>query len=150
MAIIAEIVLRPPIHSFPAGFAAVYTPWLILGCGAILSAAALIHWQRSRHWCLLALAMGALLSAIGALAQLAFRVNLSMTELPSGDIRLDTTLLSIGVWLLISGLVVGATGGIGAIHWGLRLRRRTEIAANAPQPQSGSPLGGSGSGDVVD
>ena len=42
--------------------------WLIPIFLLILFTAAFLHWQRARHWCLLALAIGALLMALGTIA----------------------------------------------------------------------------------
>lgn len=84
-------------------------PWLNLGCVLILVAAALLHWQRTRHWCLLTMASGALLIALSAIA---------MRIVP---MKANRTMLLLSAVAL--GMVVVAVGGVGAIQWALRLRR---------------------------
>jgi len=100
-------------------------PWLLPACAAILFAAALLHWQRARHWCLATLAAGSLLAALGTIATLIFRIRPVVEALPSGAIRIDTRLVTIGQWLLMAGLLIGMVGGIGAIRWALRRRGHT-------------------------
>jgi len=112
--------------------------WPLLVCVVNLFAAAFLHWQRTRHWCLLALATGSFSAALGTTALLIHRMlalEMFVKTLPSGEVRIDTTLLTIGEWLIVSGLVIGTVGGIGAIRWAIRLRQRPkEIAANTGQP----------------
>ena len=118
--ILADLELEPPIHAIPVSLRHRLMPWLFLACAAILFAAALLHWQRTRHWCLLTLAASSLLVALGAIASIVF---LTMMEaLHSGAIR---GLERIWEWLPVFGLAIGTVGGIGAICWAVRLRRRT-------------------------
>jgi hypothetical protein len=98
-------------------------PWLFAVCLVILTAAALLHWQRTRHWCLLTLATGSLLVALGITAM---QIALRQQVLPSGTIRINTSLLWIGVRSEAAGVVVLAVGGVGAILWAMRLRQRPE------------------------
>ena len=99
-----------------------FLPWLDVVCLVILLAAAYFHWQRTRHWCLLAMAVGSLLMALGAIAA---RIELRPpVKLASGAVKVDASLLTISMWVVASGVVVVAMGGIGAIHWAIRLRRR--------------------------
>jgi hypothetical protein len=101
----------------------------MLVCVAILFAAAFLHWQRTRHWCLLALTTGSLLAALGIIASLIHRilpVETLVETLPSGALRIDTTLLTVSGWLLTTGVIIGTVGGTGAIRWAIRLRQRRE------------------------
>ena len=99
-----------------------FMPWLDVVCLVILLAAAFLHWQRTRHWCLLALATGSLLMAVGAIASQIAQMQLRPEKLASGAVRVDASLLTVWMWVVASGVVVAAVGGIGAIHWAVRLR----------------------------
>jgi len=102
-----------------------FLPWLQPVCLAIFIAAALLHWQRTRHWCLLALATGSLLVALGAIAgQMAWMYPDG--QLASGAVKGNASLLTIAMWLSTCSMVVAAVGGIGAIHWAIKLRRPPE------------------------
>ena len=125
MTILGDIELGPAFDRIPASLAVRLLPWLWLVCAAILLAAAVLHWRRTRHRCLLALAAASLLGVLGTAAGLVFRMHPAVEQLPSGAIRIDTSLATAGEWLMISGLIIGAVGGIAAIHWALMLRRRT-------------------------
>jgi tetratricopeptide (TPR) repeat protein len=73
-----------------------YLPWLEIVCLATLAAAAFLHWQRTRHWCLLTLAAGFLLMTVaGTAAQITQRLLRPGVVLPSGAVRFDTSLLTI-------------------------------------------------------
>jgi C4-dicarboxylate transporter len=99
-------------------------PWLDVVCLVILVVAALAHWQRTRHWCLLALATGSVLMAVGAIASQLVQMQLRPVEkLASGAVRFDTSLLTTLMWVVASGVVVAAVGGIGAIHLAIKLKR---------------------------
>lgn len=100
-------------------------PWLDVACLIILLTAAFLHWQRTRHWCLLAMAIGSLLMALGAIAMQIDRLQwYPEVKLASGAVKLNTSLLTPLMWVVASGVVVAAVGGIGAIHWAITLRRR--------------------------
>jgi hypothetical protein len=92
----------------------------------ILVAAALIHWHRTRHWCLLALATGSLLVALSATA-MQIVVSFHMRTLTFGAVVVFDPILVLACiwWLRAFGEVVAGVGGIGAIHWAIKLRRRT-------------------------
>jgi hypothetical protein len=78
-----------------------------------------------RHRCLLALAAASLLGVLGTIAGLVSRMHPVVEQLPSGAIRIDTSLATAGEWLMMSGMIIGAVGGVAAIHWALTLRRCT-------------------------
>ncbi len=61
-------------------------------------------------------------------AQKDYRDRLShpVEKLATGAVRFDTTLQTIWMWVEASGVVVLAVGGIGAIHWAIRLRREAK------------------------
>lgn len=102
-----------------------FLPWLQTVCLAVFIVAALLHWQRTRHWCLLALATGTLLMALGTIAgQLAWMYPDG--KLASGAVKGNASLVTISMWLSTSSMVVAAAGGIGAIHWAIKLRRPLE------------------------
>ena len=114
-------------HTAPLSLWQRLMPWPSLVCLVILSAAAFLHWQRSRHWCLLALATGSLLAALGVLVTLLILMRLlhvPVETLPSGAVKIDTSLHRISEWLAACGLIIGTVGGIGAICWAIKLRRR--------------------------
>jgi len=124
--ILADVVLGPPVHTVPLSFGQRLTPWLSLACLAILFAAAFLHWQRTRHWCLLALATGSLLLALGATVTLAIQLqvlHVPVEPLPSGAVRFDTSLLTMSTCLVASGVIIGTVGGIDAIQLAIRLRQ---------------------------
>jgi hypothetical protein len=127
MMILADVVLGPPVHTAPLNFGQRLMPWLSVVCLAILFAAAFLHWQRTRHWCLLALATGSFLLTLGATVTLAIQMQLlhvPVETLPSGAVRIDTSLLTISTCLVASGVIIGTMGGIGAIRLAIRLRQR--------------------------
>jgi hypothetical protein len=100
-------------------------PWVAVVCLGILVVAAVLHWQRTRHWCLLAMASGALLMAVCAVASRIVQMQLRPeAQLASGAVRFDTRLLASLTWLAVSGEVIAAVGGVGAIYWAISLRRR--------------------------
>jgi hypothetical protein len=101
----------------PVSFIYRLIPWLEVVCLIMLLAAASLHWRRTRHWCLLALATGALLMAMGAIAMQIAQM------LASGAMSFDKSLRTIPMWVVASGVVVAAVGGVGAVHWAIRLRR---------------------------
>ena len=120
-------------YTTSASLVQICLPWLSLACSAILLGAAFLHWQRTRHWSLLALATGSLLTAISAISSLAL-IHAWPLGAPSSFSR---SLAKMLPWLVAFGLVIAALGGIGAIHWAIRLRHRhTSVAAN-----TGHPLG---------
>jgi hypothetical protein len=123
-------------YTAPANLVHRFMPWLFLACSVILLAAAFLHWQRTRHWSLLALATGSLLTALSAVSSLALTTAWILAALDAPS-RVTTFLFTIVPWLLVFGLVIAAVGGIGAIHWAIRLEQRhTSLAANTGQPQS--------------
>lgn len=131
------------MHTAPAHLVDLITPWVSLTCFAILTAAAFLHWGRTRHWCLLALATGSLLAVLAM-----FGMQITVTVL-SGQWRdLDalgfaTSVLRIWQWFMVAGVVIAAAGGIGAINWAMKLRQQLKsIDANAGRPQSGPPPDG--------
>ena len=101
--------------------------WTQLVCLIILIAAAFLHWQRTRHWCLLALAIGSLLMTLGAISVEVIQELTNRTRpvtLASGAIEYKFVMrLTIWWWVEASGAAVAAVGGIGAIHWAIKLRR---------------------------
>jgi hypothetical protein len=106
---------------------ALLLPWLGSACLAVFFVAAGLHWLRTRHWCLLALAVCSLLVSVGALAsKLAMMFPDHPREtLPSGTVHiyLNAALHEISIWLNVFGMVAGIVGGIGAILLAIRLRR---------------------------
>lgn len=72
------------VHTAPAHLAQRFMPWLTLACLAILFAAAFLHWLRTRHWCLLALATGSL---VAALANIAMQITVA-TQIGSDRISI--------------------------------------------------------------
>ena len=125
MTILGDIELGPAINRIPMSLAVRLLPWLWLVCAAILFAAAVLHWRRTRHRCLLAMAAASLLGVLGTIAGLVSRMHPVVEQLPSGAIRIDTSLATAGQWLMMSGMIIGAVGGVAAIHWALTLRRCT-------------------------
>jgi hypothetical protein len=101
------------------------TPWLGPVCAIILAVAALLHWQRARHWCLLTMGAGALVAALGAITCRIVQMQLlrPMATLTSEAVKFNTSLVTIWMWVVALGAVVAAVGGIGAIHWAIALRR---------------------------
>ncbi len=94
-------------------------PWLTPICMFILLAAALLHWQRARHWYLVALATGAALVALSMIAERIGEMPLhgrTAAEIASGAVQANESLIGIGVRTLICGVAVAAVGGIGAIY----------------------------------
>ncbi len=100
--------------------------WLPLACMLILIAAALLHWQRTRHWCLLALAIGALLVAAGATGVQIIQPQIHPEKLASGAITFNMRPLLFWIGLETAGKAVVAVGGISAILWAIQLRRPAE------------------------
>jgi hypothetical protein len=121
-------------YTAPFSLAQRFVFWLSPAYLAILLAAAFLHWQRTRHWSLLALATGSLLLALGAISTLALlRGWLGALGAPYWFV---TNLVNISPWLTASAQVIAAVGGIGAIHWAIGLRKRhTALATNTGQPQ---------------
>ena len=104
-------------------------PWLFAAGLAVLVIAAFLHWQRTRHWSLLTLSIGALLAAAGVLAGKITQMLmlLRLHDVPSAEaIKHTTNLIAIWTCLLASGTVVAIVGGIGAIYWAIKLRQRRE------------------------
>ena len=64
-----------PILTAPAHLVDRLLPWLNVVCVVILLTAALLHWQRTRHWSLLTMATGWLLMAVGVLLFEPLRYN---------------------------------------------------------------------------
>jgi hypothetical protein len=89
----------------------------------LLFVAALLHWRRTRHWCLLALAIAPFLVGIGNVAghvaQLPLRGH-TIREMGSGSVRVSQSLMTVSQVLICCGLLVAAVGGIGAIIWALK------------------------------
>ena len=129
MPLVADIEMPPPIHSVPVDVAQRFLPWLFLACAIVLFAAASLHWRRTGHRYLLALASASLLVTVHAIASLIFRMAPPVTILPSGAIRIDTRLITLAEWSLVAGVVVGLVGGIEAIRWALRSGRHAEPSA---------------------
>ena len=102
------------------------TTWLPVACMIILLVAALLHWQRTRHWSLLAMAIGALLIAVGATAVQIIQPQLRPEKRASGAVAFDVRPLMFWMSLETSGAGVAAVGGIGAVLWAIKLRRRPE------------------------
>jgi len=122
--------------SVPVSFVNRCLPSLDAVCCVILFVAAFLHWHRTRHWSLLVLATGSLVTALSAICSLVIFSTWLLTALsaPPAFIRI---LLAMLPWFLVFGLVVAAIGGIGAIHWAISLREpHTSAAANTGQPQS--------------
>jgi len=97
--------------------------WITPILFVILFAAAVIHWRRTRHWCLLALALSVLLTAGGIVARdVAMKPLIGHTaeEINSGSVRMNQILFMIGGWLSICGDLAAVVGGIGAIIWAFR------------------------------
>ena len=92
-----------------------FMPWSQEVCLVILIAAALVHWQRTRHWCLPALATSAILVALSALANKIAWMYPDHT-LASGAVYGNESLLLTSVWLQVFSQVVAVVGGIGAIQ----------------------------------
>ena len=114
-------------QSVPAhlGFVDWFGPWLSLACFVILFLAAFLHWRRTRHWCLLALAIG---SFLAALSNLATRITLGILLIGRwhdyGAMMFVTGLLRIWPWFAVAGAAIAAVGGIGAVRWAIRLTQR--------------------------
>ena len=106
-----------------------FWPWMELICLLVLLAAAFLYWRHTRHWCLLALTIGSFLAALGMIAQeigkMLFHGHIA-TLIASGSVQSGQNLAAIGWWAVFCGVVVGIAGGIGAIHWAIRLRRQRE------------------------
>jgi len=100
--------------------------WMPLLCEVILFAAAFLHWRRTRHWCLLALAIGVLLMTLGAIGMRIMELQAHPVKHASGTVTFKVELLRLWMWLTASGAVVAAVGGVGAIHWAIKLRRPPE------------------------
>jgi hypothetical protein len=98
----------------------------------ILLAAALLHWQRTRHWCLLAMAIGAFLIAVGATGIQIIQPQIHPEKLASGAVAYNIRPLIIWMSLQTAGAGVAAMGGIGAIHWAIQLRRPPEARITDP------------------
>ena len=124
----------PVTVSVPITFLHRCLPGLSTVCVAILFVAAFLHWQRTRHWSLLVLATGSLLIGLCTLSTLALLSG--WWEALGAPGWFFTSLVRIMPWLAACAHVIGAVGGIGAIHWAIRLRQRpTSVAANTGQPQ---------------
>jgi hypothetical protein len=92
--------------------------WLAPICMLIWLAAAFLHWQRNRHWCLLALSIALLLGTISTLTP-----YISMMIMSSGgSVQTVESLFAISHWAQLFAVLVGGVGGIGAIHWAITLR----------------------------
>jgi hypothetical protein len=107
-------------------------PWLSAGCGAILAVAALLHWQRTRHWCLLTMAVGAILMILAGLAMQITMMQVTPVVLPSGAMKLDARWLTVWQWLVVFGEIIVAIGGLGAIKWAIGLRQRSAVLSSTP------------------
>jgi hypothetical protein len=94
--------------------------WLGLICLLLFVVAAFLHWQRTRHWCLLALAIASFLAALGAIAP-----EIGMTS-TGGSLHGSRSLIAIGALADLFSLALATVGGIGAVHWAIRLRRGRE------------------------
>jgi amino acid permease len=116
------VYTKPVIHS--VSLSIYIAPWLGMVCFAALFAAALMHWQRTRHCCLLVLATAALLATLNAVARHIVFV-LPGLILDSGTGKFDQRVLTALNWLPLVPIAVAAFGGIGAIHWAIQLKRRT-------------------------
>jgi hypothetical protein len=125
-----------PSSAYPAHTSLVqvfFLPWLSLACSTILLGAAFLHWQRTRHWSLLALATGSLLTALNTISSLA----VMHAELLGGPSSFVRSLAKMLPWLVAFGLAIAAAGGVGAIRWAIRLRHgQISVAANTGQPQA--------------
>jgi hypothetical protein len=110
-----------PVHYAPVSILFKLHLWLGAICLLIFVVAAFLHWQHTRHWCLLALAIGSFLLALGAIAP-----RIGMMVFPGGSVQTIHSLITIGSWAGLCGVAVWTVGGIGAIHWAIRLRRRRE------------------------
>ncbi len=114
---------------------------LVIWLGAIglfiLLAAAFLYWRRTRHWCLMALAIGALLVVLGTIPSILVGLGIvaakiwgilfrgdAAAQIVSGSAQAGQSLTALGTWAVFCGFVVAAVGGIGAIHWAIRLRPR--------------------------
>jgi len=93
-----------------------FMPWLYAVCLVILLVAAFLHWQRTRHWCLLTLATGSFLVTAAIVGQQVLR---DFVVLPSGAIQIDTSLRMIWDLLIVAGVVVAIVGGVGTTHWAI-------------------------------
>jgi hypothetical protein len=110
-----------------------YLPWLFAVCLAILLVAAFLHWQRTRHWCLLTLATGSLLVMAGHIAvQITGKFLRPDVVLPSGTVEFDVSLITTLTWFIVAGTVFAVVGGIGAIQWAIRLRPRRQQPPTTP------------------
>ena len=101
--------------------------WLAAVCLLILFAAAFLYWRRTRHWCLLALTIGSFLAALGMIAQGIGQMphgDLIPPEMSPGSVQAMQSLITFGMWAVFCGFSVAAVGGVGAIHWAIRLGRR--------------------------
>ena len=107
-----------------------FVPWLMAACLVILVVAAFFHWKRTRHWCLLALAIGALLAAAGVIAGQIIPTLMLLCLLSAKSVeafRLYTNMSTIWSVMSASGVAVALVGGIGAIHWAMKLRQQGEL-----------------------
>ncbi len=107
-----------------------FVPWLLAACLVILVVAAFLHWKRTRHWCLLTLGLGALLAVAGIIAGqiIPMLMLLCLHAAESVEtIRLYTNMSMIWSALSALGAAVALVGGIGAIHWAMKLRRQGEL-----------------------
>jgi hypothetical protein len=100
--------------------------WLVPAFLLIFVIAAFLHWQRTRHWCLLAMAAGPLLMALGTIAARIGEMPIyghTMEEIASGSVRPVQVLMTIATWASFCGFALAAVGALGAIHWAIKLRR---------------------------
>ncbi len=101
--------------------------WVVPAVMLILAVAALLHWRRTRHWCLAVLALSAFLMTLGLIAgrlgEWPMR-GATIEEIASGRRAPIQWLMSLGQWFAALGFVLSGIGGIGAIL--LAARRKTE------------------------
>ncbi len=109
--------------------------WLSVVCSGVLVIAAVLHWQRTRHWCLLALAAGSFLTGLGAVSTLA----LANGWLAIASLNVISTLVRSLTWSAVFAQVVATVGGVGAIHWAFRQRRRSPSIGIDTDELQGTP-----------
>ena len=107
-----------------------FMTWMPLLSEVILFVAAVLHWRRTRHWCLFALAIGVLLVTLGAIGMQIMELQAHPVKHASGMVTFKVELLPL--WMEASGAVVAAVGGIGAIFWAIKLRRPPEARSVDP------------------